>query len=271
MSEPTRHGAGDSTADFAEHLEQWRSWTESPWGRLRFAVVRRTLSWQVDALGGGPLRILDVGGGDGLDSLPLALDGHTVTVLDPSEGMLREAEASAERHRVGDRLRVATGSIDHLEALVGGGFDLVLCHFLLQYRPRGLDDLRTLFSALRPGGRLSVAAPNPAGLVLSRLVREGPAAAAAELDRDFTETKSFQRVVRKIGFDEMREDMAAAGLEVVAQYGGRCVNDLLVDDAAKYDPGFYAELERLELALCDREPFKRTAQFWQLVGERPRA
>jgi S-adenosylmethionine-dependent methyltransferase len=129
---------------FDEHLQQWRSWAASPWGRIRFAVVRRTLSWQVDALGGGPLRILDVGGGDGRDSLPLAEQGHEVTVLDPSAGMLQEARTSAEGLGVTSAFRAVEGSVDDLVASVGDGYDLVLCHFLLQYRPPGKGDLERL-------------------------------------------------------------------------------------------------------------------------------
>jgi S-adenosylmethionine-dependent methyltransferase len=41
------------------------------------------------------LRILDVGGGDARDSLPLALAGHDVTVMDTSPGMLAEASRRA--------------------------------------------------------------------------------------------------------------------------------------------------------------------------------
>jgi S-adenosylmethionine-dependent methyltransferase len=255
-------------ADFAAHLARWRTWAASPWGRIRFAVVRRTISWQVAALGGGPLRILDVGGGDARDLLPLARDGHDVTVLDTSPGMLDEARARARRHGVGDRLHVASGSVEDLADSVGGGFDLVLCHFLLHYRQAGTDDLRALSAALRPRGRLSVIAPNPAGAVLARLVREGPAAAAEELHRRESESATFGQAVRKIDCDEMARDMATAGLEVVARYGGRCANDLLVDDEAKHDAEYFLELERLELELCDREPYKRLGQFWQLVGER---
>jgi S-adenosylmethionine-dependent methyltransferase len=254
---------------FDEHLQQWRSWASSPWGRIRFAVVRRTLSWQVDALGAGPLRILDVGGGDGRDSLPLAQQGHEVTVLDSSAGMLQEARESAKRLGVTSVFRTVEGSIDDLVASTDDGFDLVLCHFLLQYRPHGTSDLERLAAAVRPGGRLSVIAPNPAGAVLSRLVREGPKAAMVELDSRTAETVIFQQVVRKIGYEQMRSDLEAVGLEVVAQYGGRCANDLVVDDEAKHDPVFYTDLERLELDLCDREPFKRTGLFWQLVGQRP--
>ena len=54
---------------FDEYLTRWQAWTQTPWGRLRFAVVRQTMSWQVEQLGGA-LRVLDVGGGDARDSLP---------------------------------------------------------------------------------------------------------------------------------------------------------------------------------------------------------
>lgn len=39
-------------------------------------------------------------------------------------------------------------------------------------------------------------------------------------------------------------------------------------DARKHDPAFHADLERLELALCDREPYVRTARMWQVVARR---
>ncbi len=257
---------------FDERLEQWDAWAATPWGRIRFSVVRHTLARQAAALGGAPLRVLDVGGGDGRDAVPLAEQGHTVTVLDPSPGMLRGARAAAEDRGVTDRLLVREGTLDDLASLPDApvdGFDLVLCHFVLQYRPPGPADLRRLAAALRPGGRVSVVAPNPAGIVLSKLVREGPAAALAELDEPIGRTATFDHEVRKIDAEEMRADLAAAGLEVVAQYGGRCANDLLVDDAPKHEPGYFAKLERLELALCDREPYNRTGLFWQLVAERP--
>jgi S-adenosylmethionine-dependent methyltransferase len=59
---------------FDHHLAQWQEWCEAPWGRLRFNVVGETLRRQAAELGTS-LRVLDVGGGDGRDALPLALSG----------------------------------------------------------------------------------------------------------------------------------------------------------------------------------------------------
>lgn len=55
--------------------------------------------------------------------------------------------------------------------------------------------------------------------------------------------------VRKITDVQMRDELTAAGCRILEQYGGRCANDLVMDDAAKHDPNFYADRERLKLAL----------------------
>ncbi len=68
---------------------------------------------------------------------------------------------------------------------------------------------------------------------------------------------------------EVAADLADLGLTVVGDYGGRIANDLLVDDTAKADPAFYRDLERLELALFDRDPYRRIGIFWQLVASKP--
>lgn len=260
---------------FEGRLAQWRAWCEAPWGRLRFAVVRETLRRQVEALEADlheprALRVLDVGGGDGRDALALAQTGHHVTILDPAPSWLAEARRRAGSAGVGERLTTVEGSIDDLSG-VGGGFDLVLCHFVLHYRPAetGAADVRRLARAARPGGRVSVMAPNPAARVIGRLVREGPEAALDELGRDDMESATFATTARAVARDEVEAQLVAAGLEVVGRYAARVANDYVADDGLKADPDFYAVLERLELALCDREPFISLGALWQLVAARP--
>ena len=258
------------TDPFDQKLVQWRAWCEAPWGRLRFAVVRETLRRQVDAMGasGGGLRVLDVGGGDGRDAVALAEAGHEVTVLDPARSWLVEARRRADEAGVSDRLRTVEGSIDDLTP-VGAGYDLVLCHFVLHYRPADAGDVQRLAGALCPGGRLSVMAPNAAARVIMRLTREGPEAALAELESDGYSSSIFATSGRDVTAEEVDAAMSQSGLDVVGRYAARVANDYVADDTLKHDPDYYAALERLELALCDREPFVRLGGMWQLVAERP--
>ena len=230
-------------------------------------MVRKTLGESLARLGPGPLRILDVGGGDALDAMPLAAAGHDVTVLDPSEQMLSAARERAAA--AGVQMQFAQAGIEDLPT--PGSFDAVLCHFVVQYRS-GDDlgeDIARLVNATRPGGLVSVIAPNPASHVFTRLLREGPAQALAELERETVRTVTFDCDVRKVAFMEVEAHLESLGCAVVGRYGGRIANDLVIDDARKFDPGYYADLEQLELALCDQEPFWRTGMFWQLVATAP--
>jgi len=245
---------------FSDRLAAWRDYTGSPWGRIRYAVAAEVLRRQAADLG-QRLRVLDVGGGDAMDSLPLALAGHEVTVVDPSRAWLGEAERRAAES--GTTLTTLEGGLDDLPR---GEWDLVLCHFVLQYRAPGPDDVRRLARLVRPGGRLSLMAPNPTGRVLREVVQQGPAAALAELGRDTVDVVTFDTTVRKIGLEEAAAELAAAGLRVVGVYGSRVANDLIADNAAKAD--HFDDLLALELALCDREPFNRIGFSWHLVAER---
>src|SRR6476660_6975376 len=161
---------------FDEQQRAWQEYTATPWARSRYAVVAESLRRNLDALDQQRLRVLDVGGGDGLDALPLAQAGHDVTLLDPSEPMLAQARDSADRLGVADLVRTVRGSLDDLASL-GDGWDVVLCHFVLRYRPADTVDVPRLAAAVRPGGVLSVLEANPAGAVLGRAARQGPAAA----------------------------------------------------------------------------------------------
>lgn len=263
----SEHPAADA---FDDKLAEWRSWAETPWGRIRFAVVEETLRRQVVELGGGPLRVLDVGGGDGRDAVPLAAAGHHVTIVDPAERWLAEGRQRADDAGVAGRIDTVVGGLDDLSSLPTD-FDLVLCHFVLHYRSPDPTDLTRLVSRVRPGGRLSVMAPNAAARVVMTLTREGPAAAREELTTlagDTMVSHTFNSVSRRIAADDLAVDLQAAGLRVVHRYGTRIANDLLADDAAKQDPAYFAELLRLELELCDREPFLRLGGLWQVVAER---
>lgn len=262
-----------AAATFDDQIAAWRAWAEAPWGRIRFAVVAETLRRQADALSPTPraLRVLDVGGGDGRDAVPLAVAGHTVTVVDPAPQWLAEARRRARDAGVADRVTTVAGCVQQLGDLagVGDGFDLVLCHFVLHYRPAAAGDVRRLAQSLRPGGRLSVMAPNPAARVLMRLTREGPPAALEELARDDHHSATFGTTARQVTADEIAAEMEEAGLRVVARYGTRIANDLLVDDAPKLDPDYFDRLLELELALCDRSPYREIGGLWQVVAERP--
>jgi SAM-dependent methyltransferase len=150
---------------FGDRSDASTTWQGSPWGRLRYSIAHRTTARAVADLP-GPLRVLDVGGGDGADSLPLA-EGHQVTVLDFAPELLERAVQAAVAEGVADRVRTVCADLDgflsndHADALAPTAFDVVLCHNVLHYRADVPATVRLLVGRVRPGGVVSVMAPNP--------------------------------------------------------------------------------------------------------------
>jgi 2-polyprenyl-3-methyl-5-hydroxy-6-metoxy-1,4-benzoquinol methylase len=117
-------------------------------------VAELLASW---AAGRASLDVLDVGCGHGLFGLTLAQSrpDATVTCQDwPT--VLEVARGYAERSGVADRTRYLPG--DAFEVQVGGPYDvIVLGNLLFQFSARrGIELLRRLNQALKPGGRVVI-------------------------------------------------------------------------------------------------------------------
>jgi S-adenosylmethionine-dependent methyltransferase len=86
----------------------------APWGRLRYAIAEANLARHLDGLGEGPLRILDLGGGDGGDAIRLAARGHHVTIADYAPAMLAAAAERASAHGLTDSVTCVQADVSDL-------------------------------------------------------------------------------------------------------------------------------------------------------------
>jgi S-adenosylmethionine-dependent methyltransferase len=231
----------------------------------RTAAVWAALDPVVTA--GGPLRVLDVGGGSGMFAVPLARLGHEVTVVDPSADALATLRRRADTAGVGMRVRGVQGDGDLLHEVLPateGGYDLSLCHSVLEVVDDPAVTLREIAGALRPGGQVSIATANRAGAVLTRALSGHPREALALLD-DQDPTPHRDRPARR-RFDPARllALVEGAGLEAGHWRGVSVVADLL-DAASGADPD---AVRALELALAGSSPYRDVATGLHLLATR---
>lgn len=247
----------------------WQQWQDSPWGRLRYVVAEANLNRHLADLATGPAQVIDLGGGDGGDAIRLANAGHHVTIVDISSEMLAKAKKRANTAGVSDRVSCVQADIRQLPPeLAQNVAGVVLCHNVLQYVDDVPGALAAALGPLRTGGVVSVMAINQHSAPLVSAIRQlNPRAALAALDTNQARTVTFNTTVTLHTADYIGKVMAGLDCPVRAHYGIRSVCDYIVDDTLKYDPDFYADLERLELAMTNREPYAHTARLFQLVGQ----
>jgi len=100
-----------------------------------------------------PMRILDVGCGDGTTALPLARLGAEVVGIDIAKNLVdagnkRAAEAGLHR------LKFQEGDACNLVGISDHSFDLTLSIFGAMFAPKPFDVARELVRVTKPGGRI---------------------------------------------------------------------------------------------------------------------
>ncbi|MBZ0288878.1 MAG: methyltransferase domain-containing protein [Anaerolineae bacterium] len=256
-----------SADKFDQNMAHWLEDGQQPWSKLRYAVINVNLNRHLPQR---PLHILDAGGGSGRDAIRLALQGHTVTVLDYSEAMLREARQDAEASGVGEKIKLQLGKVEDITALYPTPqFDVVLFNNVIQYMADAKGALQAVFHPLLAGGFLSLTSINRYSVAYrDALLNLDLDSAYNQLDKHEMYTVTFDAMTTVYSGEEVIQRIADMGHDVVGHYGVRCINDYIADNQRKYDPAFYAELERLEIAMSDRYPYYLLARIFQIVAQK---
>lgn len=122
---------GTPAVTFDTSMPRWLAEQQTPWSRLKYTITRANLDRHLEP---HLLTILDAGGGNGVDSIPYAAEGHRVTIVDYSSEMLADAQRQAMAVQAQDRVVTHLGDLASLPRLFPDvQFDLILCHNVLQY------------------------------------------------------------------------------------------------------------------------------------------
>ncbi|MDQ3703657.1 MAG: methyltransferase domain-containing protein [Chloroflexota bacterium] len=256
-----------STEPFDAHTSAFKDYQLSAPGRLLHNISGANVQRHMERR---PLRVLDVGGGNGVDAVALAKQGHLVAILDPTAELLNDARVSAEAAAVIERMEFYEAELADIPSLFPESqFDVILCHNVLQY----VDDLKaalaTICDALLPGGLISVICVNRYSEAYREVLQQlQPSAALEKLDTKTIFSGVFKTEVKAYAAEEAIEALRDLECVLVAQYGVRCVYDYIPDNELKNSPAFFAELERLEHELSGRFPYYLLARFFQIIARK---
>jgi S-adenosylmethionine-dependent methyltransferase len=250
-----------------QDADKYAAYLKTPAGRLRSELawenVRRFLPRNASKR-----RALDVGGGTGFASVQLARMGYEVVLLDGSEEMLRIARQQAEAGSVAARISFCHSDAGRLPELFDAeSFDIVVCHNLLEYAEDPSTAVRDIAHVLRKDAVLSILVRNRAGEVLKEAIKSRDwKLATANLAAETAVDSLFGEPVRLFAPAEIRDLLARASLEVVAEYGVRVFFDYLgLEDPAD---AAYSQIFESESALGVRPEFAAIARYIQVIARR---
>lgn len=238
-------------------------------GYVRTYVMHQHL---VEHLPPPPARVLDVGGGAGHQSFPLAQAGYDVTILDPSAAMLDKArerlELSPAAHQRVTLLQADGENAD--EAVGGERFAAVLCHGVLGY----LEDPEPLVAQVcrcaEVGGLVSIMTGNAHTTAVQPAMERRWKDALTSFDVR-TGIGALGVPGRADTAEDVGELIRRYDVEPERWYGVWLFVDWLEFGGATLDPSDTEEVEAIaavELEASRRDPYRQLSRVFHLLGRK---
>src|ERR1700685_2304250 len=118
------------------------------------ALVRQSGEALVKSLGiTAPLRVLDLGCGDGTTAVPLARLGAEVIGIDIAKNLVEAGNKRAAEAGL-NRLKFQEGDACNLQGVAAHSFALTLSVFGAMFAPRPFDVAKEMVRVTKPGGRI---------------------------------------------------------------------------------------------------------------------
>jgi SAM-dependent methyltransferase len=239
-------------------------------GYVRTYVMHQHL---LEHLPPAPAGVLDVGGGAGHQSFPLAEIGYDVTLLDSSPAMLDKARERLGRLSPEARRRVTLVQADGAradEAVGGRRFAAVLCHGVLGYLDQPEPMVEQLCRCATPDGVVSIMTANAEASAVRPAMERRWADALAAFDSRH-EVGVLGVPGRADTVDELSELLVSRGVEPVRWYGVWLFVDWLEFGGATLDPDDSEQLAAtaaVELEASRRDPYRQLSRVFHLVGRK---
>jgi len=137
------------------------------------ALMRQSGEAVVQSLGiAPPLRVLDLGCGDGTTAVPLAQAGAEVVEIDIARNLVEAGNRRAAELGL-PRLKFQEGDACDLQGVPDRSFDLTLSVFGAMFAPKPFDVAREMVRVTKPGGRIVMGnwIPNDPTSFVSQLLK----------------------------------------------------------------------------------------------------
>src|SRR5579863_9873749 len=239
-------------------------------GYVRTYVMHQQL---LEHLPPPPASVLDVGGGAGHQSFPLAQAGYDVTLLDPSPAMLDKARQRLERLPAEAQRRVTLLQADGEradQAVNGRRFAAVLCHGVLGYLEQPEPMVDQLCRCAAAGGVVSIMTGNAKTMAVRPALERRWDDALAAFDAR-TEIGVLGVPGRADTVEELSELMHGQGVEPRRWYGVWLFVDWLEFGGAELDPSDATQVAAtaaVELEASRRDPYRQLSRVFHLVGRK---
>lgn len=213
--------------------------------------------------------VLDAAGGTAKWSIPIAMKGPRVILLDTSNGMLEIARKKILDQTLTERIEVRRGNVEKLD-FDDNTFDFVLCEHALGFFNDARRALKELVRVLKRGSTMVVSAQNRYPLALS-LFNQDLDMGVSILEGKTPFLMRGRVPVNTMSPNDFRTTLEECGITVTKMIGKGILLTPLVLPMEKlyldrFDQELHDQILKVELELCEKPDTLALAGHMQAIG-----
>lgn len=228
--------------------------------KLRYTIAQNNLKIMHNL--DRPLRVLDAGGGNGINTEFLLKLGHSVTLFDFDPEMIQQAKQKLEKLNLMDRCQCVEGSMEKIsEFFPKMNFDLIICHHVIEYVKDVPFILKQLYELAYPAGELSMITLNPVSEVIRAILfNRNPILAKSKL-KDFSYDAKWFGKATLYSFEQIKTWAEQIGWKFQDFRAIRVFSDYIQE--SELTAKDKKELLEFEKKLADLEPYRQIGRYIQ--------
>ncbi len=252
---------------FETGLPRWKQEQSSTKARLRYELSTYYLLRHVQS--GESLRVLDAGGGNGMDSLRMTSMGHRVDLVDTSLSMLQDHGVLAQQMGLDAAVTHSLDVCDISDHFAESSVDLLLCHNVIQYSDEWEDMLVSMTAPLKKGGIFSLLTRNQHEVPYQiDPIEHETEELLGLLDEFHGESGVFDADITYFTKAFLVNWLEEHGFDCVADYGVFCLHQHPKLTSSNSEPVLFDKFLTLEQGLGERTPYKDTARYLQIIARK---
>lgn len=243
---------------FEKAADKWKNFKQLPWNRMRYEITNKLLLEEIDRK---ELSILNIGCGDGVETMLLDDLNASHTLVDYSHNMLEEADDFLKLNDFKSAYQCKQSDIKEIKSKLNIKFDLILFHNVIEYIEKPQQTILDLKGLLKDHGILSLRHLNRYTNICAPAAFENNLDKVMEYLNSPFMNSSFGVPIHTYTGEEITGFLEEAGFNDIKRYGLMSLNAFISNNEIKYDESFYKKQLEIEVSLLQKFPYYHMARF----------
>ena len=250
---------------YDQRAEEWNNTRDLPWNKIRYELTNYFIKKHIPE---NTKDILEIGCGNGIESLMLYQESYNFTLSDYSIEMIEQAKQLFSHNNIESNIEFIHSDVENLSEKITEKYNVILFNNVLEYLDNPAQIIATIYELLKPNGIIVIRHINRFTNVYMPAIYNNDLDKSIEYLNSGIMDSTFGRKITTYSKDEILLMIEKAKFSKSNYYGLMSLTGFIPNNEIKYDIEFYNKLKKIEIEMADKFPYYDIARFGLAIANK---